>query len=175
MEGFGTYAVVAALMLNASLRIYTGTSTPNELDKRGRVSQSVPGLVFLLSTAITFLLSLHSTVTFTLIPIYAKTCLGLSLDHKFTAFLASTEWHRKCGFRTFLGSIVCFLISFCTAFYMKVITIPKYKLLPHNELKSPDLKMSKLSYAISVALSVTAAAMVATWWDIIKKASMIFA
>lgn len=135
MEGFGTYAVVAALMLNASLRIFTGTSTTNKLNEEGRISTPTPAVIFLASTALTFLQALHATVTFTLIPIYAKTALGLGLDGKFSEFLASTSIHRKIGFDTFFGSIVTLLFSVCSSFWLRMIHCPLYRTSTHEELR----------------------------------------
>ena len=162
-------------MLNASLRIFTGTQTTMKLSRHGRISASTPVLIFLTTTALTFLQALHSTVTFTLIPIYAKTALGLGLDSKFSKFLVSTSFHRKIGFDTFCGSVVCLIGSVCSSFWLRMITSPLYKTTSHDELKQKGLQISPVSYVLVTVLSILSMGMVICWYDIIKKAAKIFA
>ena len=96
IDGFGTYAVVSALVLNACLRLYTSTQTPppypiTKPNGDEVIKSTRSGLIFLTTVTMSFLQSLHSAIVFTLIPIYIKTCLGLGLDGKFVEFLGEAE------------------------------------------------------------------------------------
>ena len=185
IDGFGTYAVVSALILNACLRVFTSTTTTtvSKISPDGTKVLTTPlssGL-FLSTTALTFLQALHSTIVFTLVPIYAKTCLGLGLDAAFTKFLVATSLHRKIGFNCFVGSISTFLLAFSSAFYIKVVHLPmaeaaRAEVRERGEVaggRSHEIRTSRGGRALVGMTALGGLSLLLAWRDIMRKAQSI--
>lgn len=116
LEGLNTYGVVSALVMNASLRLFTATNV--KLDD-GRFDKYI-GTFFLLGLTGCVLCGAYTTVVFTLIQLYAKTSLGMSMDERYETFFRATQPYRVCGFRTFLACLCSFCGSFSLAILLKL-------------------------------------------------------
>jgi hypothetical protein len=187
IDGFGTYAVVSALILNACLRVFTSTTTTTvtKLSPDGTKVLTTPlsSTLFLSTTALTFLQALHSTIVFTLIPIYAKTCLGLGLDLALTKFLKATSLHRKIGFNCFVGSISTFLLEFSSAFYIKVVHLPMAEAARAEEVQEVGdevargrrhvIRTSRGGRALVVMTALGGLSLLVAWRNIMGKAQSI--
>ena len=108
--------VTTALLMNAALRIFS--STPKKLQdlseikdedakKLARVENYVT-VAFSALVTITILSGMYTTITFSLLALYSKTALGMSIDEKYIEFFRMTEPIRQIGFDTYLISLLCF-------------------------------------------------------------------
>ena len=116
LEGLNTYGVVSALVMNASLRLFTTTNV--RLDD-GRFDKYI-SVLFLIGLTGCVLCGAYTTVIFTLIQLYAKTSLGMSMDERYETFFRATQPYRVCGFRTFLACLCSFCGSFSLAILLKL-------------------------------------------------------
>ncbi|GMI22250.1 hypothetical protein TeGR_g8572 [Tetraparma gracilis] len=119
LSGFTTYTFVSALVFNSALKLYT--------DWRSFIvasQMSPPAALFLVLVIGSFLLSLHSAVTFTLVPIYAKAAIGRGQDEVCQLFLDETQPHRTSAFFAFISGVVFFLGAFIMSTYLQVFCLP---------------------------------------------------
>ena len=119
LEGYSSYSVVSALIMNAALRLVTSTDLnlgdselPIWLDKCLQAT-------FLLSISTAVLGGSYCTVVFALCSAYAKTAIGLSLDDRCEVFLRMTHIYRLAAFRAFLAMLASFSISFPLSLFFR--------------------------------------------------------
>jgi hypothetical protein len=115
LEGLGSYGVVSAVLMGATLALFGSTNTDLSEDKNQGILNAIK-IVFTISAIISVIAGAYTTVVFSLLGLYAKTALGMGLDARFMEFFAATEPYRKCAFWTFLLS----LFTFETCFVSKV-------------------------------------------------------
>ena len=115
LEGLNHYAGVSALLLNGALRLFT--STPKKLDKRK--DENVVKILFLISITATIILGGYNATVFSLLSLYSKTLLGMSMDEEFQTFFEETASIRKSAFTSFVGTILSFNISFVLSLYLQ--------------------------------------------------------
>jgi len=115
LEGLSSYSVVSALMMNAGMRLYSGTN--KQLQKGKRLENGFK-VFFSLSVALSILTGAYTTVVFSLLGLYAKTALGLGWDGPFLEFFQQTESIRKFAFDTFVVSLVTFEFSFISSLFL---------------------------------------------------------
>jgi len=109
-------SVVAALILNASLRLFT--SVPLDLDKTRE--RRLITFVFMTTSVLCVLSGAYTTVVFTLIQLYAKRALGMSLDESYLSFFEQTAKYRTWGFYAFLWCLKSFTVSFSCSLFLKI-------------------------------------------------------
>ena len=68
--------------------------------------------IFLLLSTGCVMLALYSTVVFSLLGLYSKTCLGLNLDDSYDQFTKATSMVRIRGINSFLASLGSLILSF---------------------------------------------------------------
>ena len=93
LEGLNAYAVIAALIMNSALRIFTTTCVPG-----ARVDSSLEraiSILVLLASTVSILAGSYTTVVFTLVGLYAKTALGRQMDAAYIEFFARTVCYRQ--------------------------------------------------------------------------------
>ena len=115
LEGLNHYASVSALLLNGALRIFT--STPKKLDERKH--ENFMKILFLISITATIILGGYNATVFSLLSLYSKTFLGMSMDDEYVQFFHDTEPIRKTAFWSFVGTILTFNISFVLSLYLQ--------------------------------------------------------
>jgi hypothetical protein len=112
LESIDSYAVVAALLLSAALRLYA--STPRELEAGQRRENSAK-VAFMISAGLSIICGAYSCVVYSMLGLYAKTALGLGLDSAFLNFFERTTPVRHGAFLAFVTALssfeVCFIIS----------------------------------------------------------------
>lgn len=117
LEALSSYSVLTALIMNASLRLYTSVSSPENSDTKQ--VQKINYLIFLISCATCVLSGTYTTLIFSLIGIYSKTSLGMEKDAAYFQFIEKTTAYRRIGFRFFLVNLFSFLISFVMSIIFK--------------------------------------------------------
>lgn len=117
LEGLHAYVVVATLMLNASLRLFSSVPKRGILETGDRVNNA--GKILFAATMVASVLSgLYTTVVFSLLGMYVKTALGMGKDLAEINFFDATQSVRVSAFRTFLVSLVAFNASFILSLFL---------------------------------------------------------
>lgn len=114
LEGFGHYASVAALLLNAALRLES--STPTKLD--GRKQEDIVKIAFVGLITTSIVLGGYTATIFSLLCIYAKSFIGMGMDDEYTEFFQATEGIRKSAFLAFVGTILSFNMALVLSLYL---------------------------------------------------------
>jgi len=110
LQGMATYGTITALIMNASLRLWTSTSFSNDQNK------IVPN-VFNIANAICMLSGVFTAILFQLLTIYSKSALGMGNDVGYMAFKEATKTFRIFGFHCFLTEMMSFLVCFMMHLY----------------------------------------------------------
>lgn len=110
IQGMATYGAITALMMNASLRLFTATNFKNE---QSRIVRNM----FYISSALCLISGAFTAILFQLLTIYSKSALGMSNDEGYLAFKAATRVYRNLGFRCFLTEMISFVVAFMAGFY----------------------------------------------------------
>ena len=117
LEGYTSYSVVSALIMNAALRVLTSTAVEIKPQTwKTRVAQSA----FLIFITISVLCGAYTTVNFALVSVYAKTAIGIGLDEQCATLLKLTQPYRAMAFRSFVGCLSSFCFAFPLAIYFKL-------------------------------------------------------
>jgi hypothetical protein len=123
LESINSYSIVAALLLQATLKLYS--DTPKDLiednddkdeDEDGNKYNKRDNLVkilFVTSAGLSIICGAYTTVVFSLLGLYSKSALGMGLDDSFLRFYAATAIVRKRAFDSFLMALMSF--EFCFA------------------------------------------------------------
>ena len=117
LEGWTSYGVIAALILNACIRIYS--STPKTMVDRSDEGEavSVAKVAFMISVISSILSGCYTTVVFSLLGIYSKVSLGLGLDAP-VDLLDGTLGVRKSAFNALFMSLITFETSFVSSLFI---------------------------------------------------------
>eukprot|EP00521_Asterionellopsis_glacialis_P018520 CAMPEP_0195293864 /NCGR_PEP_ID=MMETSP0707-20130614/13559_1 /TAXON_ID=33640 /ORGANISM="Asterionellopsis glacialis, Strain CCMP134" /LENGTH=216 /DNA_ID=CAMNT_0040354675 /DNA_START=87 /DNA_END=734 /DNA_ORIENTATION=- len=123
LEGLSSYGVISALLMNASLRVFSmtprqitkGTSQNKNQHKVERYAE----IMFLSFVALSILTGFYTTVVFTLLGLYSKTALGMGKDDAFVKFFIQTEAIRSLAFQSFIISLTSFTASFCLSLFLQ--------------------------------------------------------
>ena len=114
LQAMTTYPTITALVMNASLRLYTSQKFEWGVDADGNRPKGVKRLesVFTASTILCIVSGMFTAVLFSVLGIYSREALGLGNESGYVAFAAATAIHRKWGFRAFLTTCLSFVASF---------------------------------------------------------------
>lgn len=117
LQSMATYSTITALVMNASLRLYTSQKFQTEVEENGKRPKGVRTLegVFTGSTVLCIVSGMFTAVLFNVLGIYSKEALGMRNESGYLAFAAATAIYRKWGFRAFLTTCISFIISFVTS------------------------------------------------------------
>ena len=115
LEGLQAYGVVTTLLMNAALRLYSGT--PKKLQD-GEQAANVAKILFAISMGCSVLAGAYSTVVFALLGLYSKSALGLGKDEAFLEFFAETASIRDMGFHAFVIALISFKASFVLSLFL---------------------------------------------------------
>lgn len=124
LEGFQAYGTVCALLMNATLRLWSSVAQP--ANDASKITQQAFD-VFLVCVIISVLFGSYTTIVFTMISLYSKQALGRGLDSSFLAFYEATHVIRDSGFRAFLYSLVSFQWAFVLSLFLKLGGQPRQK------------------------------------------------
>lgn len=125
LEGLHQYGVVAALLMNAALRLFS--STPKKLTDADRRVDRVAKVVFTFAVALSTVLGSYTTIVFALLGLYSKRSLGMGHDDEFLRFFAATTGIRETGFDAFLGMLICFKASFLLSLFLNYEGNPRLR------------------------------------------------
>lgn len=109
-QGLATYATITALIMNASLRLWTSTNFSK--DQKKIVSD-----VFNFATALCIMSGSFTAILFQLLTIYSKSALAMGNDEGYLVFKAATKCFRIWGFRCFLTEAISFAACFLSRLY----------------------------------------------------------
>jgi len=135
LDGLSSYCSVAALLLNAALRVYV--IIPKEIkdtkyidanDASAKMTTRIENIITVVasfSIVICILSAVYTTLVFSLIALYSKTALGLGLDSQFMTFFSATSFLRDSGFRCFISALVSFQISFICSVFLSTSMLGK--------------------------------------------------
>jgi hypothetical protein len=115
LQSISSYGVIAALLLNAALRLYS--STPKKLEK-GQTIENYAKIVFALSVGLSTICGTYTTVVFSLLGLYSKSALGLGKDAAFLAFFDATTHIRQRAFNSFIIALLSFEVCFISSLFL---------------------------------------------------------
>lgn len=120
LEGYSTYTIISALIMNAALRLLTSTDT--DFKKMGLPTwlHRIAQILFVTSISAAVMCGAHCTVIFALVGVYAKMAVGLEMDSAASLFLQNTSQFRRDGFHSFVVCLVGFSISYPTSLFFKI-------------------------------------------------------
>jgi hypothetical protein len=113
LEGIDTYSIVAALLLQAALKLYS--DFPKDLETTVDKKEKLKKILFILSAIISMLCSAYTTVVFSLLCLYSKSALGFGQDKSFLDFFAATALVRKRAFDSLIVALLSFEVCFITS------------------------------------------------------------
>jgi hypothetical protein len=117
LDGFNSYAIIAALLLNATLKLYC--MTPKQIESGGNISTGkVATILFVLFAGSSLICNAYSALVFSLLSLYSKTALGLGQDAAFLEFFAATSVVRRRAFHSLLAALLSFKLCFTTSLYI---------------------------------------------------------
>ena len=120
LESYGSSAVVAALLMNAALRLYSSTDIDGgQTDDLPEWARHLIKSLFTVAVSVSVLGGTYATVVNCLCGVYAKTALGLGLNEQCLEYLAMTRCFRATSFQCFVASLVSFTISFPLSLFYK--------------------------------------------------------
>lgn len=117
LEGLSAYTVVSALLVNASLRLFTATPKKLEYGADQRDNNRAK-IFFAASMVISIMAGLHTTVVFSFFSVYSKTALGLGKDGAYREFLRVTQAARHRAYDSFVLSLVAFQCSLVSSLFL---------------------------------------------------------
>lgn len=114
LQSTATYSTITALIMNASLRLYTSQKFNTKPDANGNRPRLVCMLesLFTASTTLCIICGTYTAVLFNILGIYSKEALGVGNEAGYLAFQYATAMFRKWGFRSFLVTCLSFVICF---------------------------------------------------------------
>jgi len=114
LQSMATYSTITALVMNASLRLYTSQKFEIDVDEHGNRPKRVKTMesVFTASTILCIVSGMFTAVLFNILGIYSREALGMGNESGYMAFTAATAIYRKWGFRAFLTTCLSFVTSF---------------------------------------------------------------
>jgi hypothetical protein len=114
LQAMTTYPTITALVMNASLRLYTSQKFEMGMDENGNRPDEIKRLesVFKASTILCIVSGMFTAVLFSILGIYSREALGMGNNSGYVAFTAATAIYRKWGFRAFLTTCLSFVASF---------------------------------------------------------------
>lgn len=115
LDGMGTYAVVAALVVNMGIRLLSSTS-----DLLLSKVWSPIACLYSCSLAGCVLSGVYATIVFALVKMFSKTALGIYKDVQFCEFFNATAHYRVTGFVALCISVASFCFAFLTFFLVRV-------------------------------------------------------
>jgi hypothetical protein len=115
LQSISSYGVIAALVLNAALRLYS--ATPKRLEK-GQNIENKAKMVFVLSVGLSIICGTYTTVVFSLLSLYSKSALGLGKDAAFLEFFEATTHIRQRAFNSFLIALLSFEVCFVSSLFL---------------------------------------------------------
>mmetsp|Transcript_27365 Transcript_27365/g.29537 ORF Transcript_27365/g.29537 Transcript_27365/m.29537 type:complete len:299 (-) Transcript_27365:287-1183(-) len=110
LQGMATYGTITALIMNASLRLFTSVKFKKEQSR-------IVCNIFNIATALCIISGAFTAILFQLLTIYSKSALGHSNDVGYLTFKAATRHFRHWGFRCFLTEMISFVVSFMASLY----------------------------------------------------------
>ena len=118
LEGLQSYSTISALLMNASLRLFSATKQPADpSSENSKAHLHYMYNVFLAADILSVLLGAYTTIVFTMVSLYSKQALGRALDIEFLNFYTATQKLREFGFSAFVGSLVSFQVAFIGTLY----------------------------------------------------------
>jgi len=114
LEGFTHYASVSALLLNAVLRLESGT--PTKLD--GRPTEDAVKVLFKICVAACVVLGSYTATVFSMLSLYSKSFIGMGMDNEYLDFFNVTSGFRKSAFGSFVGTVLSFNIAVVLSIYL---------------------------------------------------------
>lgn len=122
ITGMETYSIIAAVLLQVILGLYSSIERPDENDPR----VMYPRLqMFVFEIQMTLLMvavlcSTYTMVMFLMIKVYSVTALGLHLDVAHEGFILATQRSRAGAFWSLIAATCSFLVAFALNLYSKV-------------------------------------------------------
>lgn len=125
LDGLHQYGVVAALLMNAALRLFS--STPKIIQPNERKVDKYAKVAFTVAVALCVALGSYTSVVFALLGLYSKRALGMSKDAAFVEFFEATSSIRELSFDSFFYMLLCFKASFLLSIFLNYKDNPRLR------------------------------------------------
>ena len=113
LESMATYSTITALVMNASLRLYTSEKfARGPTGENGKKTNLPAEYLFVASTTLCIMSGIFTALLFNILGIYSKESLGMANHAGYLAFQKATAVYRKWGFRAFLMTCLSFVSGF---------------------------------------------------------------
>ena len=113
LEGLSSYAVIAVLLMNSALRLYT--AIPKKITSKDSKDynkiENIATWAFSFFSVLSIVTGTNTAIIYSLLNLYSKTALGMGKDAAFIEFFASTADLRTCGFQSMVVSLISFQVS----------------------------------------------------------------
>lgn len=116
LDALNSYGVVTALLMNAALRLYSGT--PKTLSRENDKVEQIAQILFVISIGTSVIAGSYTTIVFSLLGLYSKSAIGLGLDAAFVEFFKLTYGIRQLAFTSFILSLISFEASFVLSLFL---------------------------------------------------------
>jgi len=129
LEGLSSYGVIAVLLMNSALRLYT--SVPKKIkgpDEEDAKIENAATIVFTCLNSLCIVSGITTTIIYSLVGLYCKTALALGNDSGYMKFLSATADVRNFGFMSMIVSLFSFKGSFVASTFLYFKGRPRYVL-----------------------------------------------
>lgn len=116
LEGLHQYGVVAALLMNAALRLFS--ATPKQPSASDTKVDAWAKRIFTVCVAMCVCLGSYTSIVFALLGLYSKRALGMGNDADFVEFFTATQGVRDTSFDSFFLMLLCFKGSFLLSIFL---------------------------------------------------------
>jgi len=116
LEGLHSYGVVATLMLNVSMRLFSSTPAARKSLVKGETATNAAKILFTAAIVGSVVSGLYTTIVFSMLGMYTKTAIGMGKDY--IAFFDATQVIRENAFHSFIISLLSFNTSFILSLFL---------------------------------------------------------
>uniref|UniRef100_A0A7S1YX84 Uncharacterized protein n=1 Tax=Ditylum brightwellii TaxID=49249 RepID=A0A7S1YX84_9STRA len=120
LEGLSTYGVIASLLMNSALRLFSSTPkrSANTPTTKLEVFENAVKFLFMLTMMISVFAGSYTTIILSLLGLYSKRAIGRGYDVQFWEFFSATEDIRKSSYTSMAVALATFEISFILSLFL---------------------------------------------------------
>ena len=130
LEGLSAYGLLAILLMNSALALYTSVPKTIQTQAGGKDADSNSPqnkeirmenratVIFTVLSILCILSGVTTSIIFSFLGLYSKTALGMGNDEGFVKFFDATQSVRTFGFNSMITSLICLKGSFAMSVFL---------------------------------------------------------